>query len=716
MSLQSLLNYFHKLIKTRKVFAALSSVVVVSILTTVMCCTQKSNTPVEEDADVKKSQSGSGGGGGRPEREAFKAQNLTKDLIRSDFKPNELKALCDAEIARLKTRLDSEAKSAFDIDNILADFFDVMSPLTFMGNVHTDKAIRKEASACEEKQGQVIVDVMTRRDLYAVVLATATENEEQKRLVSEMRREFERNGLALDDQKLIALVNLKKQLATLETQFKDNLNNDTSTVEFSAEELAGVSETFLARLKKTPDGKFIVTTTSADYVHVTENAKNPATRLAILTKYENRAADENTELLKKAVILRLSMGQLLGFPHWAEARIDGRMAKNSANVMSLLLDLKAKLRPRLESDLKVLLEAKKQMEDPAATHILAQDVRYFANQVKKRDYAVDDEVIREYFPKDTVMAGLFQVYSTLLNVEFEAVTDAKVWHPDVKLYAVRDRSADKSILAYFYADLFPRAGKFGHAAASPLISGRYLSNSKYSQPVAAIMTNFTPPSKDKPSLLTHDEVETLFHEFGHIMHMILTTVPYAYLSGASVAQDYVEAPSQMLENWAWDKEILNLISGHYLDVSKKLPNSLVEKMIASKNFNTGYFYSRQLSLGLFDMGLHMDNVPVDVNDFFRKSHREVMGFDTAPGTHFAATFGHLMGGYDAGYYGYLWSEVFAADMFTAFQKEGLLNEKTGARYRQTILESGNRIDPLVLITNFLGREPNNEAFLKKLGL
>ncbi|HEX4925373.1 MAG TPA: M3 family metallopeptidase, partial [Bdellovibrionales bacterium] len=287
-------------------------------------------------------------------------------------------------------------------------------------------------------------------------------------------------------------------------------------------------------------------------------------------------------------------------------------------------------------------------------------------------------------------------------------------HPDVKLYKVINK-ADGKLLSYFFADMIPRPGKYGHAAAFSLIMGRVKADG-YSYPVSSIVSNFNPPSGDKPSLLNIDEVETLFHEFGHIMHQILTRAPYASLSGTSVAQDFVEAPSQMLENWVWDESILNRISGHYKNTSQKLPSELLKKILAAKDFNQGYFYTRQLFLGLMDFTMHMTQGAVNTTTLHDQLYKKIIGIDPVAGNHFNATFGHLMGGYDAGYYGYLWSEVYAQDMFTVFKEKGLLDASTGARYRSIILEKGNMKEPLDLVREFLGREPSPAAFYEKLGI
>ena len=254
------------------------------------------------------------------------------------------------------------------------------------------------------------------------------------------------------------------------------------------------------------------------------------------------------------------------------------MAQNSAKVLEFLNSLKGKLAIRNQNDFAKILKFKQETE-PTATAVNQWNISYYSTQLQKRDYSLDKEKIKEYFPADVVIEGMFQVYSKMFGVRYEEIIGAKTWAKEVKMYAIHD-AANNKIIGYFYTDFFPREGKYGHAAAFPLIAGRLLKNGEYSLPVASIVSNLSPPMNGKPSLLGHDDVETIFHEFGHIMHQTLTRAPYASLSGAGVAQDFVEAPSQMLENWVWNADILKSISGHYLDHSQKLPNEILEKMIA----------------------------------------------------------------------------------------------------------------------------------------
>lgn len=652
-----------------------------------------------------------------------KQTNKGFSVIRYEFQKGELTKLCEKAIQDTKIQLDVVGKTPANDRNLdntllkmeedLASFSDVTTPLTFMGYVSRDEALRKEAETCEKSVGQFVVEVFTRKDLYNAIKDLKGRNPGENRLLKETIDAFEKNGLKLDDAKLAQLRELKQKLTTLESEFAANVNNDKTTLEFTPAELDGVTETLTARLKKTADGKYIVTTKSTDYMQVMQSAKSSEARKKMMLAYYNRAGVENTKILEQAILLRQQIAGLMGYKTWADYRTTDRMAKSSKEVSDFLNGLKGKLAKRNKADLDQLLKFKKET-DPKADHLDAWDLTYLAYQVKKRDYQLDDEKIREYFPAEFVMKEMFAVYSQLLGVTYERVENANLWAPDVFLYKVLDKKTG-DLISYFHTDFTPREGKYSHAAAFTLYGGR-IKDGKYTHPVSSIVANFNPPANGKPSLLNHDEVETLFHEFGHIMHQTLTRAPYASMSGTSVKQDFVEAPSQMLENWVWEQPILNRLSGHYTDTSKKLPTDLLKKMLLARDFNQGYFYTRQLFLGLFDFSIHTSTGPVDVTKTYDEVHEKISGIKAIPGGHFPAGFTHMMGGYDAGYYGYLWSEVYAQDMFTRFEDGHLLDADTGYRYRTTILEKGNMEDPLKLITDFIGRKPNQNAFFKRLGI
>jgi thimet oligopeptidase len=646
-------------------------------------------------------------------------------LVRSDFKKGELAKACQDAMAKAKVRLDAIAAIAskdrnFDntvlaFETINADLMDETSPLTFMGYVSTNADTRAEGSDCEGSVGEFGIEITTRKDLYNAMKDQTPRTADETRLLALTLKAFEQNGLKLPDEKLAQVKVLQQKLTQLQAQFNANLNNDVTTVELTESELAGVPADYKSGLKKTADGaRYVLTTRESDVSSFMANASNAEARHKWLSGYYNRGGKANTELLEQAIGLRQQIAKLMGYSTWADYRIQGqnRMAKDAKTVLDFLNGLKGKLAQRDRDDIAGLLKFKKTL-DPQATEVNAWDITYLENQIKKHDYSLDEEKIREYFPAEVAVAGMFDVYSKLLGVRYTEVTGAQVWSPDVKLYRIND-SKDDRLIGYFYTDFVPRPFKYGHAAAFPQIGGRVLPNGSYSLPVAAIVANLAAPANGKPSLLSHDDVETMFHEFGHIMHMTLTRAPFETLSGSNVAQDFVEAPSQMLENWVWSPEVLNRISGHYLDHSQKLPTELLEKMIAARDFDQGYYYTRQLMLALTDMDYHTADGPVDSAAIYDRNYEEMIGVKPVAGAHFAGTFGHLMGGYDAGYYGYLWSLVYATDMFTRFQDGGLLSPEVGADYRRVILENGNRKDAIDLLNDFLGRAPNSEAFFKKL--
>jgi thimet oligopeptidase len=645
-------------------------------------------------------------------------------LIRSNYRKGEITKLCDAALAEAQASIEEIkgqpalaqmiiSRSLLRYEKALAELNDQVAPLTFMAYVSKDADLRTEGFSCEEKVGQFHPSVQADKKLYQALKRAVPFTAAQKRLSSETLRLFEKNGMKLDDGDLEKLKSLKQELASAQTKYSLNLTNDKTTVAFTRAELEGVSENILSRLRQNASGDYVASTLWTDFSSIIENAKHAKTRKRMLSAFLNRASVENTRLLEEAVRIRAEIASLLGYPIWADVRTDGRMAKTHENAKNFLTGLKEKLAIRKDRDLKDMLKLKQELE-PSATEILAEDPNYFAAQLKKRKYQIDDEKIAEYFPADRVVQGMFEIYSTLLGVDFVEVKDAKTWAEGVRLYAVHDQKSG-DLLSYFYTDLAPRDGKYSHAGAFPLISGRILKPGRYSKPVAAIVANFTPATAARPSLLTHAEVKTFFHELGHIMQQILTKAPFATFSGTSVAQDYVEAPSQMMENWVWNREILKKISSHF-QTGQPLSDELIDKMIAAKRFNQGVDYTWQLLFSLFDLRIHSSTGAMNVTKVYHEMYRDLFGFAELADGHFPAGFGHLMGGYDAAYYGYLWSQVYAQDMYSRFEREGLLNPKTGAEYRKVILESGNMQDAIDLIRRFLGREPNADAFYRTLGI
>jgi thimet oligopeptidase len=430
--------------------------------------------------------------------------------------------------------------------------------------------------------------------------------------------------------------------------------------------------------------------------------------------YNNRAARSNLEVLIKVLMLRKEMAQLLGFETYAEYRVGDRMAKLPQNVWSFENNLVDKLKEKAQLDYDELLMVKRaKLGDESIDVIQPWEASYYSNILLKEKYDLDQNLVKEYFPTDEVIDGLFQIAQHLFQVEFEEVNNPSVWYEDVRMFNVKK---DGKVISRFYTDLYPRPNKFSHAACFPMIAGKETPEG-YQMPVATLVCNFPAPTEDTPSLLTHNEVETFFHEFGHVLHNVLTTTALSSHSGTSVSRDFVEAPSQIFENWTWNYDALKLFAKNYKS-GEVLPESLFEKMVAAKNVGSGLSNTQQVFYGMIDFTLHDKYDPTSATtttEIVAELQDKITLYPYLEGTHMQAAFGHLMG-YAAGYYGYLWSLVYAQDMFSVFEENGVMDVETGLRYRDIILTNGGSRDELEMVVEFLGREPNQDAYFRSIGL
>lgn len=649
--------------------------------------------------------------------------------FRFDPTPAELTQDC----ANLKKRAESALQqiaslppTARTFDNTVAafdravyDLSDQSAADTFLEQVSTSAAVRDAGNRCEILLAQFGVDVFSREDLYKALKDYAAKKEplkgEDARLLDKTLLDFRRAGLELPVKTRDEVRVLRKRLAELESGFGKNINESKDFVLLSKEQLDGTPENFAAKLERVGD-KYKVGVDYPTYFPFMETARDPEARRLLEYKFNNRAVHENLSVFQEALQLRRKAARLLGYKTHADYVDELSMAKDPKTVNAFLGRLRGALKPLGQEELETLLAFKRGMEGRKSDGVFhVWDWRYYDNLLRKTKYEVDSEKVREYFPTDLVVEQMLGVYQRLLGVRFREIPGGLTWNPDAKLFEISDASGGGPI-AYFYMDLFPREGKYKHAAAFELVTGRLRTDGTYQKPVSAIVANLDKPSPDRPSLLNHDEVETLFHEFGHIMHQTLTKAKYGRFSGSNVARDFVEAPSQMLENWVWDADVLQSLSGYYKDHSKKLPKELLDKMLAAKNADVGLFNLRQLVFGTVDMAYHGANPPKDTTKLYARVQRDVGLIPMSEGTHPEASFGHLMGGYDAGYYGYLWSKVYAQDMFSVFKAQGIMNPAVGRRYRTEILERGSSRDEMDSLKAFLGREPNETAFLESIGL
>ncbi|XP_018012622.1 thimet oligopeptidase isoform X2 [Hyalella azteca] len=586
-----------------------------------------------------------------------------------------------------------------------------------------DKLVRDASSKAEEKMEEFDVALNMRSDIFERLLQVqksdlASLRAEQKRFVEKLIVKGKRYGLHLSPEIQTKIKELKTKESELSIKFSSNLNEDDTKLYFKKEDLVGLPEDLIKEFPEGEDGLLEVTIKYNHLFPVMKKCRLPETRKAMITAANQKCMSNNTPLLEELVRIRHEAAQLLGFPTHAAFILSDRMAKTTEAVADFLTDLHAKLEPLALKERDVMLQLKQEEFTELGMKFEGElelwDMRYYMDMVEKKKYAVDHTILREYFPLERVLSGMFEIYQKLLSVSFTKVDDAAVWHQDVSMYSVSDaETAD--LLGYFFLDLHPRPGKYSHAAVFPLQpTCRPEPNSERQVSVCAMLCNFSKPSAEKPALLEHSEVETLFHEFGHVMHNVCSRVDIAMFCGTAVARDFVEAPSQMLENWVWHKEPLALMSAHY-KTGEAIPDELLQKLATSRKANAGLVNMRQIALATFDQEIH-SRESVDTAALFAELHKKITGFAVVPNTNMPASFGHVGGGYDAQYYGYLWSEVFSMDMFDTKFAGKVLDASVGKQYRRLILERGNTVDAMDMLVEFLGRQPNNAAFLKSKGL
>lgn len=606
----------------------------------------------------------------------------------------------------------------FAIESSDYTHMDAISQIDLLLNVSPLQEVRDAAQEAIDLLQREMVDIEYDEDMYRAVQEYAAKSEilegPDKVLFDDTMRAYKRMGFSLDSEKRQQLKNNLKEIAELATGFEKTIAEYQDHIIVRREELRGLPDSYINALKRDDEGNYIVTLAYPEFFPFRDRCESAPRRKELIDKFNRKGGVPNIERLKRVLELRAENAVLLGYPTHAAFILEDRMAKTVDAVTLFYQDMQAAVVHQARFDLQMLSEIKKADLGDPSVKLAYYDIDYYIQRDKMQGYSVDDEAVREYFPLDTVRQAMFDLYATVLGVSFTR-EHFPAWHSDTEWYRVND--ANGSVLGYFALDLFPREGKFGHAMKQTAVQGRRTSrdtNAAYVAPVCAVVANFNPPTSDIPSLLTHAEVQTLFHEFGHAMHTLVTEAVYASQSGTNTARDFVEAPSQMFEYWVWERELLKKMSKHY-KTGESLPEDLIDRMIRAKNHAQGYFILRQLFIGSFDMALHTTVDPVDPVTIFGDLYRQMFGIDASSDQMWAAGFGHLMG-YDAGYYGYLWSEVYAADMFTRFRKEGVANPRVGMEYRKKVLAIGGSRDEMESVVDFLGRKPNVKAFLSDMGL
>jgi thimet oligopeptidase len=628
----------------------------------------------------------------------------------------EARGVLDEAVAGKDTRTFANTLMPVDrIGDLLAHAF---ARYAFMGYVHPDAEVRKAGNDAQEKLNTFGVEMIFRDDLNTAVKEYAETDEaaalegERARFLEFLLRDLRRAGHELEPEVRSEVKEKTQRLVELGVRFQNNIDEWSDHIEVTHDELDGLPRSFADSLETDEEtGKMKVT---LDYPHLlpfTENAKRRDLREELSRKFNTQAVDVNRPILEEAIQIRDEIAQAFGLHSWAHYQLEERMAKTPEAIFEFYERLLPPLTEQGTADVGQMATLLK--EESGDDTVQVWDWRYYDTQQRKTDYGVDPFEVAAYFPLDAVLNGMFELVQETFGLTFEEVDANGAWHPDVRLFSMSDTASGEH-LAHFYLDLFPREGKFGHAAEFPLIMSRRLEDGSYQNPVCAMVANFTKPTKSAPSLLQHSEVETLFHEFGHVLHQNLGRTETARFSGTNVERDFVEAPSQIMQHWVWRAEVLKKFARHH-ESGEPIPDTLVDKLVEARQLNIAVHQLRQLQFGWLDQEIHKPGPSKDLLQALQDA-ADISLLPHPEGTFSLSSFGHLMGGYDAAYYGYMWSEVFGDDMFSVFEDKGATNPEVGMAYRQEVLERGGSVDADEMLRKFLGREPDNKAFLNKLGI
>jgi len=647
--------------------------------------------------------------------------------------PGEVQVSVDAALAEADLGLDALAAqdlavANFDstivrLDDVLYPVWTVLNRMWLMKETQPDAAMRDACQRATSHINEWLVAVQYREDVYQACqsfLGRYTRGElprlegEQLKLMLDTMRDYRRAGLHLDDATRERVASLQNQLNELSSQFDKNVTDARVDLLFTTADLDGVPESFLNSSRQ-EDGRHLVrVTVTSDFLSVMQNARLEATRKRLNAERQKVAKEENGPVLAQIVAVREQIAAALGYQHWADYQTEPKMAGDGATAVRFVEELIAGLEPKFQAEVETLRQLKAEETGNPDAQLHFWDFRYYQNQYMKSEFGVDTEALRVFFPLPEVLEGMFAAYAQIFDLNFERMDAPQAWVEDLELWLVRDASSGEP-LGLFYLDNFPREGKYNHFAQFDIVGGKRLPDGRYQRPVVALVCNFTPAIGDEPALMSHSEVETIFHEFGHAMHSILTRAESARFAGAAVARDFVEAPSQMFENWAWDEDVLATFAADYRDPSRRVSTETLEAMRQAEKATQGIYYRRQLSLALSDLRLHLGDVS-DPAAVMNAATAEAF-FAPQAGTHFGAYWGHLTG-YDAGYYGYAWADAIAADLATAFENapNRYSDREVGMRLRRQIYEVGGSVTPQEAVANFLQREPSSAAFLENLGI
>ncbi len=653
----------------------------------------------------------------------------------AEMTPEAVEPALDEALARAQTELDALIKAPeptfetiLDLDELVERLSRPLGFVSHLTSVKDSPELRGAFNAVLPRYTAFMTRLSLNADLWRVIREVAATPEAEaltgvrKRHLEKTVQEFVRAGADLPDAQKARVEAINIELSGLSQKFSENTLDATNAFEIiitDEAELAGLPESARKQARANAEAKgqqgWRFTLQMPSYLPVLTYAENRTLRETLHRAYTNRAGDgdfDNRDVIVRTLSLRRERAALLGYETHADYVLEPRMVGSAARALEFVRNLSERTRPYWQGEV-TALEAF--AETLGLSDLKPWDVSFVAEKLRQERYAFDEEELRPYFPLDRVVAGMFSIAEETFGVTLTRRENPQVWHEDVEFYDLHDAAGTH--LGSFYADWFPREDKRGGAWMNSLLTGGPVSAGEGFDPhVGLIACNFSPPEAGKPALLTHNEVETTFHEFGHLLHHCVSRVEIRARSGTNVAWDFVELPSQIMENWCWERDALGRLARH-IDTGAEIPNELFQKMLAARTFMAANAQMRQLSFGSVDLALHTDYEPETGNDVVAYAQKLMEPFVIRPEfarNSFVTAFSHIFaGGYSAGYYSYKWAEVLDADAFTRFQKEGLFNPETGRAYVDTILARGDSDAPEVLFRDFMGRDPDPEASLRR---
>lgn len=664
----------------------------------------------------------------------------------SQIKPEHVKPAVEQAIADCRAQIEQSLKDNTNPswDNLVSPIEEaddrlsrLWSPVSHMNSVVNSDELREAYESCLPLLSEYGTWVGQHKGLFdAYKSIKASDNfaeltQAQKKTITDALRDFELSGIGLPADEQHRYGEISKRMSELGSQFSNNVLDATmgwTKQVTDVEQLAGMPESALAAAKAAAEAKeldgYLLTLDIPSYLPVMTYCDNQELRKELYEAYVTRASDrgpnagkwDNSELIAEQLKLRHEIARILGFNTYSEKSLATKMAETTDQVLGFLNDLATKAKPQGEKEVEQLRQFAKAEFGVDALELW--DIAYYSEKQKQHLFEISDEELRPYFPESKAVSGLFEVLNRVFGMKVEERSGVDTWHESVRFFDIFD--AEGQLRGSFYLDLYAREHKRGGAWMDDCRGRRITQSGELQTPVAYLTCNFNRPVGDKPALFTHDEVVTLFHEFGHGIHHMLTQVDAGAVSGINgVPWDAVELPSQFLENWCWEEEALAFISGHY-ETGEPLPKAMLDKMLAAKNFQSAMFILRQLEFGLFDFTLHTNYDPEvgpKVLETLADVKAKVAVLPSLEWNRFSHSFSHIFaGGYSAGYYSYLWAEVLSSDAFSRFEEEGIFNTETGKSFLNNVLEMGGSEEPMELFKRFRGREPQIDALLRHSGI